>query len=79
MLTWKEKYEAVVDDLVSLRGRIDALGEDLQDISPFKRSRRKGRDPDEIACYASNSLEGTLALLRELLAASKPARKGWKT
>lgn len=50
------------------------LGEQLGDAS------KQGMGPDEIACYAANGLQGTLALLRDLrratkLAAGKRGRK----
>lgn len=59
---WVNFYDDVVHDLIRLRERIDNLGESAEDICRPGRSR----GPDEIACFASNGIEGTLALLREL-------------
>jgi hypothetical protein len=63
-------------EVKDLRARIDAIGEESQALGLGQPGQR---DPDELGCYASNSLEGTLALLRELaevLAAPARRRRG---
>lgn len=56
---WMCSFWDVVAQLRTLRRRIDDLGDDAVTIV--------GDDqPDMVACFASNSLEGTQALLRDL-------------
>jgi hypothetical protein len=57
---WNSKYSSVLLDLYEMRNRIDELGEGG---NPFAEG---ARDPDQLGCYASNSIEGVLALLREM-------------
>jgi len=49
----------VTEDIQELTDRIDDLGNLGDEIT-------HSTDPDMLACYASNSLQATLALLREL-------------
>ncbi len=60
---WQREYKRAVRDLIDLRERIDLLGDSIGDD--------RG---DQLGCYASNSIEGTLALLRELLAHKQRAK-----
>lgn len=63
----------VETDLRILADRIDELGEAGEMIGQVEGAPMC---PDQIACYASNSLQGTLALLRDLRRAVKlPAGK----
>lgn len=65
------RIETVVAMLLRAGNDIDDLGED---IAALKGRLRPSRDPDQVACYASNGLEGPLALLKELRA-MVPMRK----
>jgi len=59
-------------DLRILADRIDDLGEQGEALGHADASMC----PDQVACYAANSLQGTLALLRDLRRAVKlPARR----
>jgi len=62
---WQREYKRAVRDLADLRERIDLLGCAVGDDRA-----------DQLGCYASNSLEGVLALLRELLAHKNGVVKG---
>jgi len=62
---WRKKYDHVVATLKSLRDHIDDLGQ-LGDLLYDDSRDVDAREPDTIACFASNSIEGTLALLRDL-------------
>lgn len=52
---------------------IDRIGEDAAEFS----NANTGADTDQLACFAANSLQGALSLLRELGAviAAAPARR----
>ena len=68
------------DVTVSIRilaDRIDDLGQLGMTIG---QRRGAAMNPDQLACYASNTLQGTLALLRDLRRATRlPAgKRGWK-
>ncbi len=67
-VSWQRAYGQAVTDLSALRDRIDSLGDAGVSITSDDRA-------DQLACYASNSIEGTLALLRELNGHVVPAQK----
>lgn len=56
--TWETSYDDIREALENMKTRIDDLGESVLD----------GDRADMLACFASNSVEGTLSLLRELRA-----------
>ncbi len=62
---WQAEHARIVRALLKLRVDIDGLGAEgealvLDNADPVWRA------PDQIGCYASNSIEGTLSLLEEL-------------
>ena len=62
VIRWKRK-------LYSVRARLRALADDIDDLGETGAAIAQPdamADPDTIACFASNSLQGTLALLRDL-------------
>ncbi len=64
---WRRGLDAIAIQLNNLRERIDTLGDEATTITKDDRS-------DQLACYASNSIEGTLALLRDLERHVVPAK-----
>ena len=67
------EYKAIHTAIHDLADRIDDLGELGMTIG---QRRNAAMNPDQLACYASNTLQGVLALLRDLRRATRlPAGK----
>jgi hypothetical protein len=58
-----DRLRRAMDEIWKLRHEIDDIGEEAKALGPSDPARYGA---DQLGCYASNSLEGTLALLREL-------------
>jgi|GEM_PF-4507495 len=67
-----ERFRWELNDVTTsiriLSDRIDDLGELGMTIG---QRRNAAMNPDQLACYASNSLQGVLALLRDLRRATR--------
>ncbi len=63
---WRRRYIATLSNLDALRNEIDQLGEDGEMFVFCEPHGPETRTPDQIACYASNSLEGVRSLLADL-------------
>jgi|KBSMisStaDraftv2_1062788.scaffolds.fasta_scaffold2311626_2 hypothetical protein len=64
---WRKRYDATIHKLNTLRGDIDQLGEDGgRFVFSADKNDPEKRSPDEIACYASNCLEGVRSLMSDM-------------
>ncbi len=63
---WRKNYAAIIAKLDVLRDDIDRLGDDGDYLVFADPHGPDNRNPDQIACYASNSLEGVRSLLTDL-------------
>jgi hypothetical protein len=71
-----------VNDIASIEAETRNLSDRIDDLGSLGEllgHAGLSMCPDEIACYASNSLQGVLALLRDLRRATKlPVKRGRK-
>jgi len=63
---WANELTSVESNLRGLQRRIDELGDAGVEIVVAQGAPSMSDSADQVACYASNSIQGTLALLREL-------------
>ena len=66
MAATNEDWERFASDLYMVHNDIKELADRINDLGNLGDQLTGGTRPDELACYASNSLQGTRALLCEM-------------